>query len=96
MDPIATRFHACARFDRCSEVEENVTGCVVYVNPNDMGLAGWHAYQQRVLEEMSCGNFPSALVSLPRCHKPKHTKADGLRSDSVCVGILACQSSKHL
>ncbi|KAG8947729.1 hypothetical protein FRC04_010503 [Tulasnella sp. 424] len=61
MDPTATRFHACARFDRCSEVEENVTGCVVYVNPNDMGLAGWHAYQQRVLEEMSCGNFPSAL-----------------------------------
>ncbi|KIO24727.1 hypothetical protein M407DRAFT_212107, partial [Tulasnella calospora MUT 4182] len=61
MDPTATRFHACERFDRCSEVDEDETEDVVYVNPNDMGLAGWHAYQQRALEEMSRGNFPSAL-----------------------------------
>ncbi|KAG8925145.1 hypothetical protein FRC00_004290 [Tulasnella sp. 408] len=61
MDPTATRFHACERFDRCSEVDENEAEDVVYVNPNDMGLAGWQAYQQRVLEEMSRGNFPSAL-----------------------------------
>ncbi|KAG8923551.1 hypothetical protein FRC01_012620 [Tulasnella sp. 417] len=61
MDPTATRFHACERFDRCSEVDENEAEDVVYVNPNDMGLAGWQAYQQRVLDEMSRGNFPSAL-----------------------------------
>ncbi|KAG8917783.1 hypothetical protein FRC01_002210 [Tulasnella sp. 417] len=66
MDPTATRFHACERFDRCSEVDENDAEDVVYVNPNDMGLAGWQAYQQRVLDEMSRGNFPSALVRLFR------------------------------
>ena len=65
------RFHACERFNRCSEVEVNgrashtCSGAhVVYVNPVNMTRAAWASYLTETKQKLANGEEVNNLVSV--------------------------------
>ena len=91
-DPTASRFHACERFDRCSEVADvreatpsKTDDFVVYVNPNDMGLTRWQLYVHEMTSRIQSGGaLPLSLVSVFLDHST-HLFDDGFRTQRVAL-----------
>ncbi|EKM52053.1 uncharacterized protein PHACADRAFT_54509, partial [Phanerochaete carnosa HHB-10118-sp] len=76
-DERATRFHACERFDRCSEVkaegQDTHTSSgnhVVYVNPVTMGATDWQAYIRETEERLQKGETVNHLLVALSRHSP--------------------------
>lgn len=64
-----TRFHACERFDRCSQVKVDGRAShtaagnhVVYVNPVTMGQAEWQSYVRNTEDRLKSGETVNHLV----------------------------------
>lgn len=63
---VNTRFHACERFDRCSNVARNIDingNVVVYINPAPLNAEKWSEYLKETKLKLSEGRYVKDLVS---------------------------------
>ncbi|KAJ8693504.1 hypothetical protein PTI98_008491 [Pleurotus ostreatus] len=101
----ATRFHACERFDRCSEVSVNgAKHQIVYINPVSMDKHSWEAYQVETRSRIESGERVDCLLvplsrhsplpelqSLVRLFKPKQLHPNTLEPSLGGLDWLAMQ-----
>ncbi|KAI0685351.1 hypothetical protein BC835DRAFT_1421327 [Cytidiella melzeri] len=76
-DERATRFHACERFSRCSEVQvdgrashTNTGAHVVYVNPVTMSTSAWVLYLRDTRQRLASGQQANNLLVPLSRHSP--------------------------